>query len=48
MYINTPGGEGYGVPCERDKVLLNEDILDEKISVDEARKFYCYNDDSEK
>lgn len=45
VYINTPGGGGYGNPCERDRGLLNEDILEGKISLKDAREFYCYHDE---
>ena len=34
------GGGGYGDPLERDPELVLEDVLDEKVSLDEARSAY--------
>jgi N-methylhydantoinase B len=35
-----PGGGGYGDPLERDPLMVLEDVLDEKLSVDYARRVY--------
>ncbi len=40
VYINTPGGGGYGDPKLRDPSLVKEDLLDGKISGETARKVY--------
>ncbi len=40
VYINTPGGGGYGDPKLRDPSLVKEDLLDGKISEETARKVY--------
>ena len=37
---STPGGGGYGNPCERDPQLVLEDVLDGKVSNDRAREVY--------
>ncbi len=42
LYVNTPGGGGYGHPCERRRELVERDIAEEKVSVEHARKEYCY------
>ena len=38
--ILTPGGGGYGDALERDLDLVLEDYLDEKIDLDDARRYY--------
>jgi N-methylhydantoinase B len=38
--IYTPGGGGYGDPLERDPSRVREDVLDGKVSTEEARKTY--------
>ncbi len=43
VYINTPGGGGYGRPSFRDPKLVKEDLLDEKISPEAASKYYGVN-----
>ncbi|MDK2372412.1 MAG: hydantoinase B/oxoprolinase family protein [Candidatus Korarchaeota archaeon] len=40
VYINTPGGGGYGDPKFRDPSLVKEDLLDGKISEETALKVY--------
>lgn len=40
VYINTPGGGGYGDPCRRPRELVLRDIADGKVSR-EAAKHYC-------
>ena len=42
VYINTPGGGGYGDPCQRDEQLILQDLEDAKITLDHARREYCY------
>lgn len=42
VYINTPGGGGYGDPCKRPRHLVQRDILDEKITIESARNDYCF------
>ena len=42
LYINTPGGGGYGHPCERLRGLIERDLEEEKISPEHARQEYCY------
>ncbi len=41
--IYTPGGGGYGDPCERDRELIEQDLLDGKITRTNAIKEYCYS-----
>ena len=36
----TPSGGGYGDPLERDVLLVLEDVLDDKVSVERARHAY--------
>ena len=40
LIIKTPGGGGYGDPKLRDRRLIEEDILNEKITVEHAKKHY--------
>ncbi|MCE4622600.1 MAG: hydantoinase B/oxoprolinase family protein [Desulfurococcales archaeon] len=42
VYINTPGGGGYGDPCLRDGTMVLRDIEEGKISLDRAIPIYCY------
>jgi N-methylhydantoinase B len=42
LVIRTPGGGGYGDPCERDPSLVERDLRDRKISAERARVVYCY------
>jgi N-methylhydantoinase B/oxoprolinase/acetone carboxylase alpha subunit len=39
-YHNGAGGGGYGNPFERDPALVLEDVLDEKVSIEAARRDY--------
>lgn len=41
VYINTPGGGGYGDPCKRPRELVLRDVEEGKISRDTAVKHYC-------
>jgi len=43
VYINTPGGGGYGDPCNRLDELIRKDIEDGKISINRAISEYCYS-----
>jgi len=38
--ILTPGGGGYGDPYERDPNMVLEDVIDEKITIEEAKEKY--------
>ena len=40
LYCRPPGGGGYGNPYERDVKLVEEDILDEYVSPEAARRDY--------
>jgi len=42
VYINTPGGGGYGDPCLRDSAMVLRDIEEGKVSLDRAIPIYCY------
>ncbi|HID42045.1 MAG TPA: 5-oxoprolinase, partial [Pyrodictium sp.] len=42
IYVETPGGGGYGDPCERPQELVERDIEDGKVSPEAARRSYCY------
>ncbi|ALL00945.1 N-methylhydantoinase B/acetone carboxylase, alpha subunit [Pyrodictium delaneyi] len=42
VYVETPGGGGYGDPCERPRELVERDIEDGKVSPEAARHGYCY------
>ena len=42
VYINTPGGGGYGDPCERPRELVRRDVEEGKVSPEAARRDYCY------
>jgi len=41
VYINTPGGGGYGDPCRRDPARVEADVADGKITGERAGKHYC-------
>ena len=43
IYINTPGGGGYGDPCKRSRELIVKDLEEEKISLNHAISEYCYS-----
>ena len=40
LIIRTPGGGGYGPPQERDRKLVIRDLIEGKISLEEAEKVY--------
>ena len=40
--IHTASGGGFGKPEERDKKLIEDDLLNEYISLDQAKKYYKY------
>jgi N-methylhydantoinase B len=42
IYINTPGGGGYGDPHMRPRVIILSDILDDRITLDYAREEYGF------
>ncbi len=42
VYINTPGGGGYGDPCRRPRSLIENDLRDNKITLGQAKGQYCY------
>lgn len=44
VFVNTPGGGGYGDPCNRPRKAIVEDVLDGKISGDRAQREYCLNE----
>lgn len=43
VYINTPGGGGYGDPCIRSRELVERDLMDGKITRGRAAAAYCYH-----
>ncbi len=45
VYINTPGGGGYGDPCKRDGKLIENDVVEEKITMEYVRKYYYCGDE---
>ncbi len=42
VYINTPGGGGYGDPCKRDPKLVLRDIEERRVTIERARSKYCF------
>ena len=40
--IHTGNGGGFGKPEERDKKLIEEDLLNEYITPEQAQKYYKY------
>ena len=40
IVLRTPGGGGYGNPLDRDRKLILKDIVNELISIEEAKKAY--------
>ncbi|MBI2881367.1 MAG: hydantoinase B/oxoprolinase family protein [Candidatus Tectomicrobia bacterium] len=40
LYQRTPGGGGYGDPCDRDPQAVLEDVLDEYVSLEAAERDY--------
>lgn len=45
LIIRTPGGGGYGNPHDRSPEMIKEDILNDLISIETARKIYQYTGD---
>ncbi|MEB3859711.1 MAG: hydantoinase B/oxoprolinase family protein, partial [Desulfurococcales archaeon] len=45
VYINTPGGGGYGDPCSRAKPLVERDLAEGRVTRGHALKEYCINQD---
>ncbi len=43
VIVKTPGGGGYGDPCERSRDLVLKDLMDEKISRERAEREYCWS-----
>lgn len=43
LSIRLPGAGGYGDPLERDRALVEQDLRDEKISAEAARRDYRYD-----
>jgi N-methylhydantoinase B/oxoprolinase/acetone carboxylase alpha subunit len=41
MLFVTPSGGGYGDPLERDPALVLADVLDELLTVEDAREHYA-------
>jgi len=41
LYIETPGGGGYGDPCERSRELIVRDIEEERITSSMLHKYSC-------
>ncbi len=41
VYINTPGGGGYGDPCKRPREKVVGDLNEERITLQHAKKEYC-------
>jgi len=37
LVVETPGGGGYGDPCERPEPLIREDVADDKIGLEEVK-----------
>jgi N-methylhydantoinase B len=42
IYINTPGGGGYGDPCSRPREEIERDLREGKVTVESAKRYYCY------
>ncbi|MBI5441125.1 MAG: hydantoinase B/oxoprolinase family protein [Deltaproteobacteria bacterium] len=40
IYYSSSGGGGFGDPLERDPKLVLDDVIDEWLTIDAARKFY--------
>ncbi len=43
VVIETPGGGGYGDPCERPRELVEKDLREGRITLEQAVREYCYN-----
>ena len=48
LTIKTPGGGGYGPPLQRDRYLIQKDILDDKVSLFEALNLYGFRSSKRK
>ncbi len=42
VYINTPGGGGYGDPCDRDNESIKRDLDEDRISLEYVKENYGY------
>lgn len=42
VYINTPGGGGYGNPCDRDVEFIKRDLAEDRISLEYVKENYKY------
>ena len=42
--INTPGGGGYGNPCERAREVILQDVAEGKVSREKIESDYCQED----
>jgi len=42
VYINTPGGGGYGDPCDRDNESIKRDLVEDRISLEYVKENYGY------
>jgi len=40
VYINTPGGGGYGIPSKREINMIRNDLEEGKITIEYVRKYY--------
>ena len=40
VYINTPGGGGYGDPCDRDNESIKRDLVEDRISLEYVKENY--------
>ena len=43
VVVETPGGGGYGNPCQRPRELVERDLVEGKVTWEAAEKLYCYN-----
>jgi N-methylhydantoinase B len=43
LILELPGGGGYGVPQHRSREAIEQDLLNDLISLAQAREDYCYN-----
>ncbi|TDJ21765.1 MAG: hypothetical protein E2O60_05930 [Gammaproteobacteria bacterium] len=44
LVLKLPGGGGYGEPAERDRALVEQDLIRGYISEDEAKEIYLRED----
>ena len=40
VHVKTPGGGGYGLPFERDELLVLKDVKEKKYSIEEAIQLF--------